>query len=543
MNRSLTAPILFVLVMSGACSSDTTNEQPSLANLDAPGTGGVSTPAPAPAAAATTAASASPAAAPAAAAIQSTTPELPLLSLPDPAAASLPRLRSPDELLHAEVASWKRVPFRENGTTRKGIGNAQFVRAVYRGAFDINIPDSYDEQIRTGKLVAQEGLDPGDLVFFEGKGFGPFRSRAVGIFLGKDQFAIAAKDSGVTIERITGKWDDLFKTARRMPSGQDAAAPTFEASNFDSTSELLREVAKAWRGTLYQQGGTTFEGIGNDEFVRSIYEAIYDTELEGAPKQWATMGKSVKRDGLEAGDIILYEAVGVGKLVNQRHAGMYIGDGEFVHSVKGSAVTISKLSDPRWKNAYVAARRIDPDALERAAERRAGLASPGGGRGGVGPATGGEGSEPAAVSSVPRSTATTNAPPRNLTELERQLRDATEPWKGTPYKLGGTTKSGVDCSAFVQAVYQDVYNIRLPRTAEEQERLGARIDRRGLVAGDLVFFRTKGMGPFFKSRHVGLYLGHGEFAQASGRLGVNVARLDDYYWNKKYDGAKRLPKS
>jgi cell wall-associated NlpC family hydrolase len=111
---------------------------------------------------------------------------------------------------------------------------------------------------------------------------------------------------------------------------------------------------------------------------------------------------------------------------------------------------------------------------------------------------------------------------------------------GTPYKLGGTSKSGVDCSAFVQAVYKDVYGVELPRTAEEQERLGSKVDRKELQAGDLVFFRTKGMGPFFKSRHVGVYLGEGEFAQASGRLGVNVTPLDNRYWSKKYEGARRI---
>ena len=111
---------------------------------------------------------------------------------------------------------------------------------------------------------------------------------------------------------------------------------------------------------------------------------------------------------------------------------------------------------------------------------------------------------------------------------------------GTPYKLGGETKSGVDCSAFVRAMFSDVYSMQLPRTAEEQETLGSKVDRKDLQAGDLVFFRTKGMGPFFKSRHVGVYLGGGEFAQASGRLGVNITPLSNRYWSKKYEGARRI---
>ena len=54
--------------------------------------------------------------------------------------------------------------------------------------------------------------------------------------------------------------------------------------------------------------------------------------------------------------------------------------------------------------------------------------------------------------------------------------------------------------------------MKLPRTAEEQERLGPKSIVESLETGDLVFFRTKGMGPLFKARHVGIYLGGGEFA-------------------------------
>ena len=68
------------------------------------------------------------------------------------------------------------------------------------------------------------------------------------------------------------------------------------------------------------------------------------------------------------------------------------------------------------------------------------------------------------------------------------------------------------------------------------------MDRANLQSGDLVFFRTQGMGPFFKSRHVGVYLGNGEFAQASGKKGVTITRLDHPYWTKKYSSAKRIQK-
>jgi lipoprotein Spr/probable lipoprotein NlpC len=462
---------------------------------------------------------------------------------PSAAEAAAPA-RNLEAALRKEVASWRKTPYRENGTTRKGIGNPGFVRAVLKGALSIDIPSTVDQQMKTGKLVEENALEPGDLVFFDGKGgFGPFKPKpkVVGIVIGKNQVALAEKELGVVIVKLSDeRWKESYKTARRMPTDPNAAAPTFDVASYgDNRKALIRDVAKAWVGTLYKQGGTTFDGIGNDEFVRSIYEAIYDTELDGTPKTWPKMGVAVKRTALEPGDIILYEAVGMGKFINQRHAGLYIGDGEFVHAVKGSAVTISKLKDKRWNDAFEMARRIDPDALERQEEEREARSAPATAGRSAGTRAEGEGAAGSAPAARPNTAP--RASSRTPSETEARLRDAVEPWRGTPYKIGGTSKSGVDCSALVRALYEEVYGMKLPRTAEEQERLGKKVDRKSLETGDLVFFRTKGMGPLFKARHVGIYLGGGEFAQSSGRLGVNIARLDNRYWNKKYETARRLP--
>lgn len=441
-----------------------------------------------------------------------------------PAAAPRPTSAAVDSRLRAQVTAWKRVPYRDNGTTKSGIGNAGFTRALVQSVFDVSLPDKVDAQMRTGKLVDTKAVEPGDLVFFDGKGFGPFRSRSVGVALARGEAAIATKELGVTIIKLSdGRWRESLKAARRVSAPPSKDAPEIDAAAFgNNRNALLNEIAKAWVGTLYRQGGTTFEGIGNDEFIRSIYEAIYDAELEGEPKQWAARGKAVKRADLEPGDIILYDAGGIGRLVDQQHAGMYLGNGTFVHAVRGSAVSISRLDDPKWRKAYSRARRIPPaDDVPAVAA--------------VAPARAQTTKSAARVAAVESN--------RSLTESERRLREATAAWLGTPYKLGGNTKSGVDCSAFVRAVYDEVYDFELPRTAEEQERLGSKIDRRDLRTGDLIFFRTKGMGPFFKSRHVGVYLGNNEFAQASGSLGVNIMPLSNRYWSKKYEGARRLKSS
>ena len=516
--RGFAARLLAVSLMAAGagCSS----EAPPTAAAPAQNAPATSSPAPASASPSSSTPASVAAPAPNAEAPSAPVPPAPASVPEDPPPAPDQPQQSPEEALRAEVRKWRGVPYRDNGTTRQGIGNPEFTRAVVLAALGRKIPGEYDAQIRTGKLVERKVLAPGDLVFFEGSGFGPFKSKTVGISLGGTDVALATKDDGVAVVKLSdAKWNRSYKTSRRIPGDGGGAAPTFDVTKYrDNRAELLREIAKAWSGTLYRAGGKTFDGIGNDEFVREVYGAVYETDLPGDPARWAVMGRAVSRDALEPGDIIIYEADAVGPLIKQRHAGLYLGDGDFVAAVKGSAVTILELNDAKWRRVYKAARRIDPDALARAEEA----------------------AEPAPRTGAPATAASSTASPRVLTDAELRLRGVTDDWRGTPYKLGGTSKSGIDCSAFSRVMYKDVYQYELPRTAEEQERLGRSVNRNELQAGDLVFFRTQGMGPLFRSRHVGVYLGGGEFAQASGRHGVTISRLDNRYWSRKYHAARRL---
>lgn len=107
---------------------------------------------------------------------------------------------------------------------------------------------------------------------------------------------------------------------------------------------------------------------------------------------------------------------------------------------------------------------------------------------------------------------------------------------GTPYRFGGTTFMGIDCSAFVQKLFS-LININLPRTAREQFLMGAPVGRESLEEGDLVFFRTYASFP----SHVGLYIGDNFFIHASPRHHkVGVDRLDTPYYTKRFIGAKRM---
>ncbi|PHS23173.1 MAG: peptidase P60 [Methylophaga sp.] len=108
-------------------------------------------------------------------------------------------------------------------------------------------------------------------------------------------------------------------------------------------------------------------------------------------------------------------------------------------------------------------------------------------------------------------------------------------WQGVPYRLGGLSKKGIDCSGFVYLTFKDQFGITLPRTTESQVKRGTRVYIGELQTGDLIFFKTA-----WRTRHVGIYLSDGQFLHASTSKGVIISRLDNVYWKKKYWRAQRV---
>jgi len=120
-----------------------------------------------------------------------------------------------------------------------------------------------------------------------------------------------------------------------------------------------------------------------------------------------------------------------------------------------------------------------------------------------------------------------------IAELNDQLRT----WHGTPYRYGGMSRRGVDCSAFVLMTFRDRFALRLPRQTREQAEIGTRIDKDELLPGDLVFFKT---GSGENGLHVGIYDTDNQFIHASTSQGVVKSSLDNVYWNKKFWQARRI---
>lgn len=118
---------------------------------------------------------------------------------------------------------------------------------------------------------------------------------------------------------------------------------------------------------------------------------------------------------------------------------------------------------------------------------------------------------------------------------DASLDQIVRPWLGTPYQYGGQSKSGIDCSGFVQIVMQAYKGVKLPRSSSAAYDIGKSLDLDEVKPGDVVFF-----GSFWGIDHAGVWLGEGRFVHASTSSGVMISHLEsDPYWKGRYRGARR----
>ena len=106
-------------------------------------------------------------------------------------------------------------------------------------------------------------------------------------------------------------------------------------------------------------------------------------------------------------------------------------------------------------------------------------------------------------------------------------------WLGVPYRIGGTTQQGVDCSGLTSAIYNKVFRKQLKRNSDDQRKKDYKKVKKGkLREGDLVFFHNGRKKK--RASHVGIYLKDRKFIHASTRQGVIISTLDEAYWKKHW---------
>lgn len=126
--------------------------------------------------------------------------------------------------------------------------------------------------------------------------------------------------------------------------------------------------------------------------------------------------------------------------------------------------------------------------------------------------------------------------PIEFTDVEFETK--VKEYLGIPYRPGGTTKKGMDCSGFVRTVYDNLFGIELPPSSVAQFRFSGleKIDTSEMQSGDLIFFAN---GKKKRINHVGVYISDRQFIHASSTQGITVSSLDERYWSKRFVGSKR----
>ena len=127
------------------------------------------------------------------------------------------------------------------------------------------------------------------------------------------------------------------------------------------------------------------------------------------------------------------------------------------------------------------------------------------------------------------------APPiASGTEVRAVLLEQLQDWKGVPYRMGGSDRRCLDCSAFAQLTYRERFGIALPRESSAQREAGVEIPLERALPGDLLFFDTG-----LRKQHVGIYAGQQQFLHVSTRAGVMLSSLRDPYWAPRLRAAVR----
>jgi len=127
--------------------------------------------------------------------------------------------------------------------------------------------------------------------------------------------------------------------------------------------------------------------------------------------------------------------------------------------------------------------------------------------------------------------------PKKPAPGQNALKQIADSYLGVPYRYGGTSRKGIDCSGFVTLVFREVYDKALPRSSSKMWKAGVPVSISAARPGDLVFFRG---GSFGTIDHVGIYMGKNRFIHASISSGVMYNNIRDSYYSRRFAGVRRV---
>lgn len=170
-----------------------------------------------------------------------------------------------------------------------------------------------------------------------------------------NQASIALAFSLALISLSTGcSHNNPVANAATSPNSHNAAS--FEPSLTKSElTQHLRQHANSWQGVPYLYGGQDKSGIDCSSFIQTTFNELMHYPIPRSTKSQSVLGEQVTLDNLQAGDLVFFKTG-----FKQRHVGIYIEQGQFVHASTSKGVIISRLDNPYWHDNFWQSRRVAP---------------------------------------------------------------------------------------------------------------------------------------------------------------------------------------
>ena len=132
-------------------------------------------------------------------------------------------------------------------------------------------------------------------------------------------------------------------------------APTdsYSATKNDVLVQQLQQQARHWQGVPYRYGGQDKSGIDCSAFIQSTFNTVMDYQIPRTTKEQIKLGKKIAPQDMQAGDLIFFKTG-----LKQRHIGIYIAQGEFLHASTSQGVTVSTMQNSYWRDSFWQSRRV-----------------------------------------------------------------------------------------------------------------------------------------------------------------------------------------
>lgn len=144
----------------------------------------------------------------------------------------------------------------------------------------------------------------------------------------------------------------LCSCSRQFEKKLISLPPGIASNSQIAARNLLYERYEAWKNVPHRSGGLSKSGIDCSGFVMLTYREMFNLELPRTAAKQVKLGITINRNNLTAGDLLFFKTGWF-----TEHVGIYIEDGDFLHVSSGSGVTISKISEEYWSDAFTLAKR------------------------------------------------------------------------------------------------------------------------------------------------------------------------------------------